>query len=180
MGIGGEAWGGEKRGDQRDAVMERYEVLRRRRRLAARGGGQGVMPLGVPVEAIRSLERQYPRLRVKRDLPVLPPATLDPRSPPTHPRLGTRQEEPETPPSRVIEEAQARFGIVDPVFPKQWHLVNNVIEENSVNVTGVWAEGVFGKGVNVAIVDDGLDMHSDDLAPNFVRRRPPPPFLERT
>jgi kexin len=42
------------------------------------------------------------------------------------------------------------------------------MEENSINVTGVWDEGVFGKGVNVAIVDDGLDMHSDDLAANFV------------
>lgn len=162
--------GVERRSGERDAVMERYRVLRRRRRLAARGGGEGVVQVGGMVRAIRSLERQYPRLRVKRDLPVLPP--LDPRSPflpRDDPRLETRQAG-EQPASTIIEEAQTQFGILDPVFPKQWHLVNAVMEENSVNVTGVWAEGVFGKGVNVAIVDDGLDMHSDDLAPNFVRR----------
>jgi len=29
--------------------------------------------------------------------------------------------------------------------------------------------GINGTGVNVAIIDDGLDMMSEDLAPNFVR-----------
>jgi subtilisin family serine protease len=37
-----------------------------------------------------------------------------------------------------------------------------------MNVTGVWKEGVTGKGVISALVDDGLDYESRDLAPNFV------------
>jgi subtilisin family serine protease len=65
----------------------------------------------------------------------------------------------------------SKFKIFDPLWSKQWHLVNGVMPENSINVTGVWEQGIVGKGVNVAIVDDGLDMHSDDLAANFVRPR---------
>jgi subtilisin family serine protease len=40
-----------------------------------------------------------------------------------------------------------------------------------MNVTGLWKEGVTGKGVISALVDDGLDYESDDLKPNFVSRR---------
>jgi subtilisin family serine protease len=39
-----------------------------------------------------------------------------------------------------------------------------------MNVTGLWKEGVTGKGVISALVDDGLDYESDDLKPNFVSR----------
>ncbi|KAG0083396.1 pheromone processing endoprotease, partial [Podila epicladia] len=45
------------------------------------------------------------------------------------------------------------FGIEDPGFQYQWHLVSCII----------------GTGVNVAIIDDGLDMTSEDLAPNFFK-----------
>jgi len=41
-----------------------------------------------------------------------------------------------------------------------------------MNVTGLWKEGVTGKGVISALVDDGLDYESDDLKPNFVSRWP--------
>ena len=37
-----------------------------------------------------------------------------------------------------------------------------------LNVTGLWSKGITGKGVHVGIIDDGLDMESDDLAENFV------------
>lgn len=39
---------------------------------------------------------------------------------------------------------------------------------NDINVTGVWKQGISGKGVTVVIVDDGLDYNSTDLAANFV------------
>lgn len=39
------------------------------------------------------------------------------------------------------------------------------VTENSFTVVVV---GINGTGVNVAIIDDGLDMTSEDLAPNFV------------
>jgi subtilisin family serine protease len=37
-----------------------------------------------------------------------------------------------------------------------------------MNVTGLWKEGVTGKGVISALIDDGLDYESDDLKANFV------------
>ncbi|KAJ9107852.1 hypothetical protein QFC19_002758 [Naganishia cerealis] len=64
--------------------------------------------------------------------------------------------------------AQTSLALMDPLLPKQWHLINTVIPDISLNVTGIWGEEVNGKGVKVAIIDDGLDMHSDDLAENFV------------
>jgi kexin len=43
------------------------------------------------------------------------------------------------------------------------------MRENSINVTGVWDQGVTGAGVKVAIVDDGLDskrrLYSKDGGP---------------
>ena len=59
--------------------------------------------------------------------------------------------------------------IADLLIRNQWHLVNTKIPQNTINVTGLWKEGITGKGVKVCVVDDGLDMHSDDLAANFVR-----------
>jgi kexin len=40
-----------------------------------------------------------------------------------------------------------------------------------MNVTGLWKDGVTGKGVISALVDDGIDYESRDLAPNFVSRQ---------
>lgn len=179
----GESAGGmgmEKRAGEvveRDAVLERYEVLKRESsiegRLIERRDGD-LEPRG-SVRAVRSLERQHPRLRVKRDLPTLPPSfdfslpydLVSPYVVQSSNQTIARRQAGETP--AIIRDATNRFDIEDPMFPKQWHLINGVMEVNSINITGVWEQGVFGKGVNVAIVDDGLDMHSDDLAPNFVR-----------
>ncbi|GAA5888096.1 hypothetical protein JCM6882_000279 [Rhodosporidiobolus microsporus] len=158
---------------KRDKVLERYDLLRRRAiafsppsSLEKRSSSA---PFHLPHRLIRSLEPQTPRLRTKRDLPVLPPS----------PRLAARSLLPLSPRQQapggdntgaapgLIEQFASQFGIFDPLWPKQWHLVNDKMRENSINVTGVWEEGIVGKGVNVAIVDDGLDMHSDDLAANF-------------
>jgi kexin len=72
--------------------------------------------------------------------------------------------------------AARKFNIYDPLWPKQWHLVNDVIQKHMINATGVWDMGITGKNVTVAIVDDGIDMTSDDLKDNFVRI-PVPRFL---
>ncbi|GAA5996273.1 S8 family peptidase [Rhodotorula paludigena] len=160
---------------KRDLVLERYDLLRRalpgpasfhlhaKRSLASSASPSSHRRL------VRSLERQYPRLRIKRDLPVLPPdetwaQKLRRRALQLDRRQGAAVVQAG---ANIISAAAERFGIVDPLWGKQWHLINGVMPENSVNVTGVWDQGVVGKGVNVAIVDDGLDMHSDDLAANF-------------
>jgi kexin len=59
------------------------------------------------------------------------------------------------------------LGISDPIFNEQWHLFNTVQLGHDVNVTDVWLSGVTGKNATVAIVDDGLDMYSNDLKPNY-------------
>ncbi|CDK25969.1 unnamed protein product [Kuraishia capsulata CBS 1993] len=66
-------------------------------------------------------------------------------------------------------EAEKRLKIDDPLFAKQWHLVNTASPGDDVNVTGLWYEGITGKGVVTAIVDDGLDMDSKDLKRSFCK-----------
>jgi kexin len=156
--------------DERDAVLERFALLKR----------DGIAPLlrlrsrrlvqdderhvRRTERSILSIERQYPRQRVKRDLPVLPPAHDSQRRLRSRDlsSLNRRQD------TGIVQKMASMLGITDPLWSKQWHLVNGVILDNHINVTGVWQDKHFGEGVNVAIVDDGLDMHSDDLAPNFV------------
>lgn len=67
----------------------------------------------------------------------------------------------------VQQSLMQTLGINDPIFKEQWHLLNVVQPGHDVNITGVWLQGVTGKNATVAIVDDGLDMHSDDLKDNF-------------
>ncbi|KAG1415661.1 hypothetical protein G6F58_006378 [Rhizopus delemar] len=96
-----------------------------------------------PWAKVKSIEKQIPKRRVKRGpIPIL------------------------TPKERVVD-AQQSLGIQDPLFNKQWHLINQMNTGNDINVTGVWKQGISGKGVTVVIVDDGLDYNSTDLAANF-------------
>ena len=67
---------------------------------------------------------------------------------------------------RGIEIAEA-LEIKDPIYQEQWHLYNTRQKGHDINVTGVWQAGVTGKNSTVCIVDDGLDMDSDDLAANY-------------
>ncbi|TIB70057.1 hypothetical protein E3P77_00013 [Wallemia ichthyophaga] len=70
---------------------------------------------------------------------------------------------PDTDSARVAQS----LGINDPIFADQWHLVNDKKPEHSINVAPVWQQGIKGQGVRVAVVDDGLDIHSEDLSPSF-------------
>ncbi|KAL4792549.1 peptidase S8/S53 domain-containing protein [Aspergillus venezuelensis] len=72
-----------------------------------------------------------------------------------------------------VEAVQARsklvstLGIEDPIFESQWHLFNTEQVGHDLNVSGIWLEGITGKGATTAVVDDGLDMYSNDLSPNY-------------
>ncbi|MBD2664248.1 hypothetical protein B6N60_01211 [Richelia sinica FACHB-800] len=58
----------------------------------------------------------------------------------------------------------------DPLFSQQWYLQNlgqsGGIPGLDINVVNVW-EDYTGKGVIVAVVDDGVDYTHPDLAPNY-------------
>ncbi|EKD18175.1 uncharacterized protein L3040_007651 [Drepanopeziza brunnea f. sp. 'multigermtubi'] len=65
------------------------------------------------------------------------------------------------------QEVMKALDIQDPIFHEQWHLYNPVQLGHDVNVTDVWLQGITGHNATVAIVDDGLDMYSDDLKDNY-------------
>ena len=48
----------------------------------------------------------------------------------------------------------------DPLYPSQWHL-------KTVNATAAWSAGLYGNGIVVAIVDDGLQHTHPDLHANY-------------
>ncbi|CUS07498.1 unnamed protein product, partial [Tuber aestivum] len=66
-----------------------------------------------------------------------------------------------------LQSIMQRLEIRDPIFHEQWHLFNPTERHHDINVTGLWLEGITGENTTVAIVDDGLDMDSEDLAANY-------------
>eukprot|EP01117_Protostelium_nocturnum_P002760 TRINITY_DN1368_c0_g1_i2.p1 TRINITY_DN1368_c0_g1~~TRINITY_DN1368_c0_g1_i2.p1 ORF type:complete len:566 (+),score=148.33 TRINITY_DN1368_c0_g1_i2:138-1835(+) len=51
----------------------------------------------------------------------------------------------------------------DPLYTDQWHLKSDA----HVNVQAAWALGLTGEGVNIAIVDDGIQYDHPDLQKNY-------------
>ncbi|KAF8077757.1 peptidase S8/S53 domain-containing protein [Lyophyllum atratum] len=96
------------------------------------------------VSSLKYLSRQTLRRREKRAPPPIPP-----------------------PSESSSAGVAARLGITDPMFSRQWHLVNDEFAEHMINVTPVWEMGLTGKGVISSLVDDGLDYTSEDLKDNF-------------
>jgi subtilisin family serine protease len=65
--------------------------------------------------------------------------------------------------SRRMEKKQIlRREVSDPLYPKQWHLAAEGI---NLGMKDVW-DSVTGKGVNMAVVDDGLEVAHEDLSAN--------------
>ncbi len=65
--------------------------------------------------------------------------------------------------------------VEDPLYGCQWHLKNTgqfiysgkrITSGEDINVEGVWNEDVYGSGINVAIVSDGIDLSHEDLSAN--------------
>lgn len=97
-----------------------------------------------------------------------PRKRLEKRAPPM--AQGMVAKSPDKASMKVLEEQKqlmSTLGITDPIFRDQWHLLNVLQPGHDLNVTGVWLEGNTGQGVATAVVDDGLDMDSDDLKPNY-------------
>ncbi|KAJ7632928.1 peptidase S8/S53 domain-containing protein [Roridomyces roridus] len=122
---------------QRDEAFDR--VLDTYQRLRTDSRRSNVIASAVPY-----LERQTLRRRIKRAPPPIRP-----------------------PPDETSQAVADRLDIQDPLFTKQWHLVNDDFPEHSMNATGVWEMGLTGKGIITSFVDDGLDYTSEDLKDNF-------------
>lgn len=66
-----------------------------------------------------------------------------------------------------VKEAEDKLSINDPLFERQWHLVNPSFPGSDINVLDLWYNNITGAGVVAAIVDDGLDYENEDLKDNF-------------
>lgn len=147
-----------------DSVMDTYKSLRKRAKSAATESPHSKREIHQArrlVSSIRSLERQIPRQRTKRWL--------------YDESLHARQQEEQKNETR-LEHVMKALNIADPEFHTQWHLLNEKTPTHDMNVTGVWEMGYTGKGVIAAIVDDGLDYESEDLADNYVGDLLPSPI----
>ena len=103
-----------------------------------------------------------PRMEKRNILP--PPPT---RAPPTIPGAMDTETSPSIAAIKQRQEIARMLSIRDPIFAEQWHLYNAVELGHDVNVTGVWMQGITGHNATVVVVDDGLDMYSDDLKDNY-------------
>ena len=63
------------------------------------------------------------------------------------------------------ENARRSSQINDPLYGCQWHLQSREVED--INVEPVWANGIMGEGINVAVVDTTVDYSHEDLASNI-------------
>ncbi|KAI0006488.1 peptidase S8/S53 domain-containing protein [Xylariaceae sp. FL0662B] len=132
-----------------DDVVRR-EVQERRRKRSM--GGVDVL------DGVRSSHKQ--KLRAPMQKRVIPP-------PPAGHYPTGRADQVDAKALQRQKTVMEKLSLKDPIFNEQWHLFNPVQVGHDVNVTDVWLSGVTGKNTTVAIVDDGLDMDSNDLKPNY-------------
>ena len=159
-----------------DPVLQRWATLSQARQNPALAKRELLEKRDIVVaHAIRGLERQELRIRHKRDkiispwdTPHLYPQSRDPIPGPEPRPYPDPLPRPPILPAGKVAKMQDLHGIIDPIFPDQWHLANDKRNGYDLNVSGVWSAGVTGKGVNVCLIDDGLDMKSPDLVSNFV------------
>ncbi|KAA8649890.1 kexin kexB [Aspergillus tanneri] len=137
-----------------EILLERARVRRKLRRRS--DGGDLSLDRDGELDGILWSQKLVPKKRLHKRLP--PPENL--------PRVSARAKE-----NALAVEIQRDIAsvlkITDPIFNGQWHLFNTVQVGHDMNVTGVWLEGITGRNVTTAVVDDGLDMDSGDLEPNY-------------
>ena len=130
--------------------------LRRRKRDAA--------PLASALDAVLWSQKSQLKPRMQKRNVIPPPST---RAPPIIHGAVDVGVTASTAAIAQRQEVARRLSIRDPIFAEQWHLFNAVELGHDVNVTGVWMQGITGHNATVVVVDDGLDMYSDDLKDNY-------------
>lgn len=140
-----------------DHDVVKRQLLERRRRKRDDTFGDDLL------DTVRLATKQQPRsVLQKRIIPPSLPGGIGPRL-----TTGNAQNQPHPEAVTKQKKVMQLLSINDPTFAGQWHLFNPVQLGHDVNVTDAWLEGVTGKNATVAIVDDGLDMHSLDLKDNY-------------
>lgn len=143
-----------------DDVVE--GALTARRKLRRRGTEQADVLDGVKLAKKQKLKPRMQKRAIIPEKRTISPL-IEGKS-----HLSARQSSvgQETGIARQAEVARL-LKIQDPIFNDQWHLYNPTELGHDVNVTDVWLQGITGHNATVAIVDDGLDMYSDDLKDNY-------------
>ncbi|WFD31516.1 kexin [Malassezia sp. CBS 17886] len=160
---------------ERDPVLQAWAHLQSRPRgdMQRRCVDGECVAMACISDTVRSVERQTLRTRAKRSVIYDPEHMRDlypelrEAAPATQSWMG--REAPVA--SGAERENRTRrfsdaFHINDPLFYKQWHLVNDEQRGNDLNLSIPW-QNATGKGVVVSLIDDGIDYHHPDLAKNF-------------
>jgi kexin len=115
------------------------------------------------LDGVRFAQKQKLKARLERRGPIPPPPKGY-----TAPLVSRQENDAVDADALARQDAVAKtLGINDPIFKDQWHLFNPIQVGHDVNVSDVWTQGITGFNATVAIVDDGLDMYSDDLKDNY-------------
>lgn len=139
-----------------DPVVERYSELKTRSSLEKRCVGTSCASERCVSDALASIQPQLLRQRAKRsmDFESVVSSQVGVRAPVPHVHSGNRS-----------DEYAQRFHVTDPLFYKQWHIVNQDAVHD-LNMSTLW-DTATGRGVKVALIDDGVDYKHPDLAQNF-------------
>lgn len=141
-----------------DHIGSAVQDLRRRRRKREAGASDPHVLDHILLSQKQELHKRFPL--VKRHTPSSNLAGL-------HSHRGADSTPPIQDAVQKGLEIAETLGINDPIFQDQWHLFNHIELGHDINVTGVWNQNITGHGSAVCIVDDGLDMDSDDLKDNY-------------
>ncbi|KAK2747321.1 pheromone processing endoprotease [Myotisia sp. PD_48] len=148
----------ERHGDLDNILHDVRKRAKRRRSLEA-GGSVDYSGL----DGLLWSERLSLKKHLHKRIP--PPALLSSKV--NHRASRSPTEKSPSPVTAQQKEIVEVLKIHDPIFASQWHLLNTEDVGNDLNVTGLWLEGITGEGVTAAVVDDGLDMYSNDLKNNY-------------
>lgn len=144
------------KGDQIEDSLQELRKRRRRKRDVGLDSSAGL-------DGVLWHQRQELRKRLVKRIPP-PLSARQQNAPESAPPTASPEQ---VAAQQKLTDLAAKLNIQDPTFKEQWHLFNPVELGHDMNVTGVWLDGITGNGTISAMVDDGLDMHSDDLKDTY-------------
>ncbi|KAI2657437.1 Neuroendocrine convertase 2 [Labeo rohita] len=127
-------------------------------------GSARKLPFGVGL--FHFYPREIPKTRRKRSLQQHRRLAKDHRVKNVFPQEGFGRQK-----RGYREISNIDVNMSDPLFTKQWYLINTGQADGTpgldLNVAEAWNMGFTGKGVTIAIMDDGIDYLHPDLASNY-------------